>query len=300
MARRRWRFWAWPGELRKCGVLGMNRRNATYILPQNPRRHYPRVDDKLLTKRLCERHGILVPATYAVIERQGDIRRFADLVGELDEFVIKPTQGSGGRGIMVITRRCSDGWITSGGEKLSPVDVRYHLSTMLAGLYSLGGRADRAVVEQRISRHPVWQHVAVGGTPDIRVIVYRGVPAMAMVRLPTRASRGRANLHQGAVAAGIELRNGTTLGGVWKSLTVESHPDTGAPIAGLIVPHWQRLLQAAIRLACHLEMGYVGIDFVVDERAVRLCLKRTPAPVLPSNWPIAPACCRGWRPLMPS
>ncbi len=280
MTRSRWRCWAWPWELRERGVLGMNRRNADYILPANPRAHYPRVDDKLLTKQICQRHGIAVPDTYAVIERQGDIRRAVTSLGERDGFVVKPTRGSGGRGIVVIERRCGDAWITPGGRALSSADMQYHLSTILAGLYSLGGRTDRAVVEQRISRHPVFEQVAVGGTPDIRVILYRGIPAMAMVRLPTEASRGRANLHQGAVAAGINLHNGGTMGGVHHSRGIDLHPDTGNPIAGLVVPDWKPLLEAAIRLAHSLEMGYIGVDFVLDHRRGPLVIEANARPGL--------------------
>src|SRR5207244_8889482 len=42
------------------------------------------------------------------------------------------------------------------------------------------------------------------GIPDVRVVLYRDEPAMAMLRLPTRASNGRANLHQGGIGAGID------------------------------------------------------------------------------------------------
>lgn len=257
------RFWAWPSELRELGVLGMNRRNAEFILPHNPRRHYRLLDDKLQTKKICEAHGIPVPETYDVIGRQGDARRFAESGCTYPQFVVKPAQGSEGRGILVIAGRCQDGWLTSGGNLISRADMQYHLSAILAGLYSLGGQPDRAVVEERIDRHHSLAGVAVEGTPDIRVIVYRKVPAMAMIRLPTRASRGRANLHQGAVAAGIDLSSGRTVGGVCRGRVVERHPDTQGPIGGLVIPFWSDLLRAAILLAAHLEMGYIGIDFVL-------------------------------------
>jgi len=278
--RRRWRFWAWPWELRRSGVLGMNRRNASYILPNNPRQHYPRVDDKLLTKQICESHGIPVPQTYAVIERQGDVRRFAELVGEREGFIVKPTQGSEGRGILVVAHQFGNHWVTAGGEEISRGDMQYHLSAILAGLYSLGGRPDRAVIEQRILRHAAFEQIAVNGTPDIRIIAYRGVPAMAMVRLPTVASRGRANLHQGAVAAGIELHTGRTMGGVWKSRMIELHPDTRQPIGGMQVPHWYQLLRMSVRLAKHLELGYVGVDFVLDQARGPVVLEANARPGL--------------------
>jgi alpha-L-glutamate ligase-like protein len=244
--------------------LGINSRNADYVLHANPRAHYPRVDDKLLTKRICEARGIPVPRTYLVIERHGDIARFAELIQAEQQFVIKPAEGAEGRGVTVVAGRDGSDFITSSGQRLTLADVCYHLSTILSGLYSLGGQPDRAIVEQRIQRHPAFENVAVGGTPDIRVVLYRFVPVMAMVRLPTQASRGRANLHQGAMAAAVHLRTGETFGGVCNSRALEVHPDTGGLIAGLKVPFWDVLLEAAVQLAEALELGYVGVDFVID------------------------------------
>jgi len=260
---RRWALAA-PAALARRGILGINARNCQYVLPGNPRSYYPRVDNKLITKTICHAHGIPVPATYAIIERCGDIRRFPDLIGPRDDFVIKPGAGSEGRGIIVVVGKQGDQFLTAGGLKLALPDVRYHLSTILAGLYSLGGQLDRVIVEQRIVRHAAFEKVAVGGTPDIRVILYRGVPVMAMVRLPTQESRGRANLHQGAIAAGVDLLTGTTSGGMCHDQAVSHHPDTGASIQGLQIPMWDRLLEAAMRLAQGLELNYVGVDFVLD------------------------------------
>jgi alpha-L-glutamate ligase-like protein len=269
-----------PSELRARGVLGINRRNADFVLPFNPRCHYPRVDDKLLTKTFCEERRIPVPETYAIIERQGDIRGFPDCVRARPQFVIKPASGSGGRGIIVVAEHDGETFCTPGGEKLELADVRYHLSTVISGLYSLAGQHDRAIIEQRIIRHTVFERVAVGGTPDIRVILYRGVPVMAMVRLPTRASRGRANLHQGAVAAAVHLHTGETYGGVYKDHVITEHPDTGATIDGLRIPFWDKLLEAAQHLAEVLEMGYVGVDFVLDAHVGPVILEANARPGL--------------------
>jgi len=260
----RWRKWATPGQLRAAGVLGINARNADFVRMHNPRRLYPRVDDKLKTKRIAEACGIAVPRTYTVIERFGDLSRLADLTATHREFVIKPARGAGGRGIVVIASHDADVFRTPSGHAIELDDLRYHISTILSGLYSLGGHTDVAIIEQRIVRHPVFDDVAVGGTPDIRIIVYRGEPIMAMIRLPTNASRGRANLHQGAIGAGIDMPTGTTTGGVCRNHAIDRHPDTGASIVGMTIPGWHDLLDAARRLAAGIEMGYIGVDFVID------------------------------------
>jgi alpha-L-glutamate ligase-like protein len=277
---RRWLSWASPEELRRRGILGINRRNSGYVLETNPRDYYPRVDDKALTKEICRQRGIAVPETYALIEKNGDVAGFLDLIGGRQEFVIKPAGGSGGRGIVVVARREGSTFFTSSDERLDLADITYHMAAILAGLYSLAGQLDKAIIEQRIARHPVFDAIAVGGTPDIRIVLYRCIPAMAMIRLPTRASRGRANLHQGAVAAGIHLTTGRTSGGVCNNRTVTVHPDTGNSIGGLEIPGWNDLLTFAVRLAEGLELGYVGVDFVLDAQAGPVVLEANARPGL--------------------
>ena len=100
--------------------------------------------------------------------------------------------------------------------------------------------------------------------PDIRVVVYRGYPAMAMVRLPTRASDGKANLHQGAVGAGVDMSSGETLTGVLDNEIVDEHPDTGALVTGLMIPQWDFILQTSARGYEVTGLGYLGVDMVVD------------------------------------
>jgi alpha-L-glutamate ligase-like protein len=258
------RFWAWPGELSEAGIIGINRRNGRFVLPMNPRRLYPRVDEKHITKGICTAAGIPVPETYALIENNGDVKRFLELSGNRPDFVIKPAAGSAGRGIVVVARHDGCEFFTSSGQRYTAADLRYHIATVLSGLYSLQGQPDLAIIEQRIVCHETFMNVSEGGTPDVRVVLYRGVPAMAMVRLPTRSSRGKANLHQGAAGAGVDLRTGVTCGGVCQDRAVSRHPDTGHPIAGIEVPFWHDLLRAAMKLAGGLELGYIGVDFVVD------------------------------------
>ena len=116
--------------------------------------------------------------------------------------------------------------------------------------------------------------------PDVRVIVYRGYPAMAMVRLPTRASDGKANLHQGAVGAGVDISLGETLTGVLGNEPVDEHPDTGALIAGLVIPHWDFILQSAARGYEVTELGYLGVDMVIDRDKGPLILEMNARPGL--------------------
>jgi alpha-L-glutamate ligase-like protein len=196
--------------LRELGILSMNRRNAACILDYNPRSCYPVVDDKLLMRDLCVRIGVPTPATYGVISYHAMLRRLRDHLGDLSDFVIKPSRGSAGRGVLVIVGRNGDQYLRHNGERLSVEAIRQHLSDILSGMYSLGGHADQAMLQQRVRLHPAFAPLSYKGIPDIRVVLYRNEPAMAMLRLPTRASGGRANLHQGGIGAGVDLDTGMT------------------------------------------------------------------------------------------
>ena len=127
---------------------------------------------------------------------------------------------------------------------------------------------------------PVFADVSYQGVPDIRVVVYRGYPAMAMVRLPTRASDGKANLHQGAVGAGIDMGTGHTMNGVLDDEVVDEHPDTGALVAGLEIPHWEFILETSAKGFDVTGLGYLGVDMVIDRERGPLILEMNARPGL--------------------
>lgn len=256
--------YASPTALKEKGILGINCRNADYILPLNLRELYPRVDDKLLTKTLCAPEKLPVPETYCAVKNFGQIGEIKEKLDSLSDFVIKPSSGAGGRGVLVITGKKDQYYIKSDGSELSFADIRYHISTIISGLYSLGGQPDTAIIETRIKPHPVFKDISVEGTPDIRVIVYRGIPTLAMLRLPTALSKGRANLHQGAIAAGIDMESGITRGGVWKNKAIDIHPETNVSIVGVEVPFWDVIINTSVKLFDILELAYFGVDFVLD------------------------------------
>ena len=267
-------------RLRALGVMGMNERNAEFILPYNPRNRYPLVDDKRKTKELALLAGISVPELYAVIEIEHQIEELPELLAPYQEFVVKPAHGSGGEGVMVIVGRTGDGYRLSSGMLIGEEDLGHHISNILSGLFSLGGLPDCALIEYRVDFDPLFENVSYQGVPDIRTVVFRGVPVMAMIRLPTRGSQGKANLHQGAVGVGIDLATGKTSAGVWHEQTIEQHPDTGGGISGLEIPHWDCILGLTARCYDLVGLGYIGIDLVLDRRLGPLMLEMNARPGL--------------------
>src|SRR5947207_1963432 len=275
-------FWLFRAarRLRQLGILGMNRRNAACILDHNPRALFPVVDDKLRMRDLCERIGVPTPRVYAAIAYHSMLGKLPEILGDRGDFVIKPNHGAGGRGILVALRREGDRYVRHNGELLKLDQLRQHLSDLLSGMYSLGGRADQAIVQQRVRLHSAFTPISYKGIPDIRVILYRNEPAMAMLRLPTKESNGRANLHQGGIGAGVDLASGVTNHAVRKNHFVQKHPDTGEPVVGMQVPYWDQVLEMSRRVARAVGLGYVGVDIVVDEAEGPMLLEANARPGL--------------------
>lgn len=267
-------------KLRAAGVVGINNRNRGYIMPRNPRALYKRVDDKVETKRLAMAAGIAVPELYGVIRSVHDARDFVRIVEGHTDFVVKPAHGSGGKGILVIVERRRDLYIKGDGVALTAAEVEHHIQNVLGGVYSLGGHPDQAIIEYRVKFDPVFEAVSYRGVPDIRVLVYRGVPAMAMLRLPTRRSDGRANLHQGAVGVGIDMLTGKTTLAVCQNRRIAEHPDFGTALAGLTIPGWDYLLSLAARCQELAPLGYLGVDLVLDAQLGPLVLELNARPGL--------------------
>jgi alpha-L-glutamate ligase-like protein len=270
-------------KLAAAGVLGLNERNADLIMRLNPRHLYPRVDNKVLTKRLSLEAGMAVPELYGLISNQGEVQEFTKIVAERDSFVIKPANGSGGEGIVVITARSKrkrDTFRVANGMLITADELEHHISNIVGGQYSLTGNPDTALIEYCVKFDPLFNDVSFQGVPDVRVIVYRGYPVMAMVRLPTRSSDGKANLHKGAVGAGIDITTGYTLGGVVRNDVIDEHPDTGSLIGGLRIPGWEFILESSARGLEVTGLGYLGVDIVIDRDLGPLILEMNARPGL--------------------
>ncbi|NYS60788.1 alpha-L-glutamate ligase-like protein [Vreelandella salicampi] len=276
-----WKQWTWPSRLRSKGIIGMNRRNIRYIGRYNDRRLYPLVDDKLKTKLLAQSHGITTPALIGTVETQFGVKHIGNILKGHQGFVIKPAKGSGGKGILVI-EQVSDAndFIKPSGVRLSLTDVERHVSNILSGLYSLGGSPDVAVIETLINFDESLMAYTYEGVPDIRVIIFNGYPVMAMMRLSTAASDGKANLHQGAVGVGLDMASGCALRGVQFDRPCTHHPDTGHDLASLVVPQWETLLNLAASCYEMTGLGYLGTDMVLDRQHGPMLLELNARPGL--------------------
>jgi alpha-L-glutamate ligase-like protein len=257
----------WLLNLRRLparGVLGINRRNAGGIFERNARSLFPVVDDKLLMAQLCARIGVRSPTILGVITRHAELGVLERITRVRSNLVIKPARGSGGRGIMILAGRHGSDYAQANGSSIDSGGIRRHTADILAGMYSLGGRPDCAILQERVRPHPAFAPIAPRGIADIRIVLYRFEPAMAMLRLPTLSSNGRANLHQGGIGVGVDLTTGRTFHAVHRDRFIDRHPDTGQGLLDLTVPCWHDILEIGRRAARAVGLGFVGIDVVID------------------------------------
>ena len=267
-------------DLKKLGVLGMNERNYQVIAKQNKRSLYTLVDDKVKTKMLAKEVNINTPKMIGIIEHQFEVNNLLDIVGNHKTFVIKPAHGSGGKGVLVIKEHNGKEFINASGDVLSFDEVYQHISNILSGLFSLGGKYDVALIEETVNFSKVFKDFSYHGVPDVRVIVYKGYPAMVMMRLATKESGGRANLHQGAVGVGLDVRTGMTLNAVMHNRPILIHPDTGANLMDLKVPFWREHLLIGAMAYDMTGLGYLGADIVLDKERGPMMLEINARPGL--------------------
>lgn len=263
----RWwhRWFRTPAELKDLGVVGINMRNARFLLPNNPRRLYDLVDNKIRTKALAEAEGMTVAETYGVLQTPHDANRVEQILNGHEAFVIKPARGSGGKGIMVIDKKVGKNYVKPSGSEVTPGDLKNHVSNILAGLFSLGGKKDFALIEYRVLPAKLLTALSYQGAPDVRVVMLHGYPVMAMLRASTKESDGRSNLHQGAIGIGIDIATGITVRAIHHGKPITTQPDLGVNLIGIQMPEWDTILRMAVTCQEMTGLGYLGVDIMIDE-----------------------------------
>lgn len=244
-------------------VMGINERNRVLIYKNNPRKYYQLADDKVRCKQILDKNGLACAPTYAVIERIGDIESAWQQVQQYDNIAIKPANGSGGGGILILKKNANGIWYKS-GKPIDSLLVFKHFANILMGIYSLGDK-DRVLIEQCIIPHPFFYEIYPAGVPDFRIILLKQNILMGMLRLPTDKSDGKANLHQGGLGVGVDLETGLLKQAFDGKKYWDIHPDNGAQILDKPIPYWEEILTLSIATAKSFPLDYLGVDLVIDK-----------------------------------
>lgn len=272
-------------------ILGINSRNLTYIRKLNPPKYKYIADDKLLTKKILERNKIRTPELFKIIRTKEQLE-YINWAALPKSFVIKPNRGTHGSGIIVFygKKKGKLAWITPNMEVIDVGTIKQHIMDIIDGKFSIDGRRDIAFFEERVSNHAILKPYAYRGIPDIRVIVYNSFPIMAMLRLPTRESRGTANLHAGGIGVGIDIGSGVTTTAIHRkgfdligdryNLIEETIDEPKLTFKGLKIPYWDKILELAIKSQQISKLGFVGVDIVIDKEKGPMILELNARPGL--------------------
>ncbi len=242
-------------------VLGMNARQQLYV-NQNPKKAKKYGFSKLRAKEFLAKQSIGVPQLFAHIGSFEELKAF-DWSTITDPFAMKPANGSAGKGILVFSHkdRVTKNWVSVENREYSISDLELHASNILEGQYSTWGASPRVIIEERVPIHPDFESFTEVGTPDVRIILYHKIPVMAMIRIPTKKSGGRANLDLGALGLGIDMGTGkTTYGLSGKKTPIRTCFDTDISVTGIQIPFWTSILKTSVRVCNATGYKFMGVD----------------------------------------
>lgn len=252
-------------SIKPSHILGMNARYR--YTKMNPSSAKQFGFNKLRTKELLVNSNIPTAQLFHVFESLADVENI-NWEAIPVPFVIKPASGSAGKGIWVIKKKLKNKqvWLNQDNEQLSEADLNLHIENILDGEFSTWGHNHKALIEQMIQAHPAIGKYAYQGTPDIRVIIFNSVPVMAMARIPTKESRGTANLDKGAIGLGIDMASGiSTYGITGKSGHITHFPHLKKKVNGIMIPQWRKVLETAVQAAQAAGYVFMGADMFIDK-----------------------------------
>lgn len=245
-------------------ILGMNARNFLYVNKYNSAASKRIADDKLEMKNVFIQNGVKTPKMYTVFYNRDAIVNFDWESLPRRGFVIKPARGYAGAGILPIKKWENNIATSVTNQEYTIKQLESHILDILEGAYSLKFLPDNAFIEERLHPHPFFKKLTNFGIPDLRVIVFNKMPIMAMMRLSTEESSGKANLHQGAIGFGIDIRTGITTNAILYDRKIEYIPGTKIKTRGIKIPYWDEVLLLASKAQEMTGLGYAGVDIVFD------------------------------------
>lgn len=250
------------------GILGINARNHLYVSRYNSTDAKKFADSKLYTKRFLQSRNLGVAKLYHVIKTYKELQGI-DLKTLPKSFVLKPNRGYGGEGIIVIGERRGEKFVSVSGENYTAEELFYHCIDILDGKYAISGTHDYVIIEELLETHPDLKKIVNEGLPDLRVLVFNYVPIIAMLRVPTKASEGKANLHLGAIGVGIDLGTGKTTYGIQYNRYIRKFPN-GETIANFRIPEWNKILEISSQIQQISKIGYLAVDLAITKTGIKV------------------------------
>lgn len=245
-------------------LLWQNARNLQYIKWNNFSIAKKIADSKLRTKEFLKNKWISVPKTLLIIRNHSDI--VDSIALSLNPpFVVKPNNWYWWKWILIIDSIDSVwNYVTNTWETFSKKELFLHFNYILDWFFSLSGTRDKVLIEKKVVLSSeidlLWKY----WLPDIRVIVFNMVPVMAMLRVPTKESWGKANLHGWACWVWIDIWTWklTYITKAWK--IIKSIPWIW-DVRWIKLPFWDKVLEIAVSVQETTWIRYLWCDIVLDK-----------------------------------
>jgi Sugar-transfer associated ATP-grasp len=230
------------------------------------------LDDKAVTYLYLDQVGLPTPTVHGVAH-QGKIVWLSekppdgldDLLERRRALVVKSRFGSGGSGFAVLRREAGTTYV-NGRAVADPAEALQ------------GGPL---IISDFVEQHEQLAALYPNTTNTMRVTTFRDPDsdepfvALATQRIGTKRSEPVDNFAAGGLSAGVDIHTGVVRRALHRQRRVgakdsremgwvDEHPDTGLPITGLQVPHWDAVVAGVRRAAAALPGSrYVGWDLVI-------------------------------------
>jgi hypothetical protein len=180
----------------------------------------------------------------------------SSLLSGRGKLVIKPLQGSGGKGVQVVNS--------------------------LSQLESLEFGGDELLVTDFVEQHDYAKELFPGATNTIRVLALQDdngpFVATAIHRIGTSLSAPADNWGGGGISVGIDRASGSLLRGAQhpkrtggRLVWLERHPETSAPFYGIAIPGWREVIHELMAITRRMPfLPYIGWDVVVTEDGFKI------------------------------
>ncbi len=233
------------------------------------------LNNKVIFSRLVASYGLDVPEYYCIVTRGrfvqvGDRYRMSttdEIIESIlggGHFVVKPY--GGGSGVSVSTLNAADGQLLLNGAAKTADEMKAFLNAL-----------DEVVLCEFVRQHEYASTIFPDSTNSIRLLSMwdydAGEPFIPFAghRFGRPSSAPVDNCSQGGLSCQVDVETGVL--GVAHSGHTDpetrshtTHPDTGAKITGLVVPHWQFVTSKLLEVAKEMSyIPYVGWDVVVTD-----------------------------------
>lgn len=161
------------------------------------------------------------------------------------DLFIKPNHGKGGRGAERWEWQPSGSYKSANGERLTETELMHHFQQLPF--------AEGYLVQPCVVNHPFLVNLSNGALATVRVVTCRNEHGeFEVTNAVFRMAQGKNavvdNFHAGGLAAKVNLQSGelgcaTDLGLYATIGWRDTHPETGTPIVGRLLPFWAETLK---------------------------------------------------------